>query len=137
MALLPLDCSQAGTNGLITRMYPLDRQGWLPLPFFASFWSGEIQGILEQVATLAVLGGYPGSLLFGYFVSSSAPVYWPGVSFTLAAIYSALAATVFYILIFQQSDGIDTFPRSPRSSDSDRDLLPSSAGPLSPPQSPP
>jgi hypothetical protein len=88
---------------------------------------------LEQIATLAVLGGYPGSLLFGYFVSSSAPIYWPGVSFTLAALYSSLAALLFFYAIFLRSDGVDRFPLSLSSgSDSDsseKDLLSSTPSP--------
>ena len=74
------------------------------------YLSGEIQGVLEQIATLAVLGGYPGSLLFGYFVSSSAPVYWPGAPFSLAALYSFLGGLFFYIYIYLNSDGVDTYP---------------------------
>lgn len=126
MALLPFDCSHAGTNGLITRMYPLHRQGSLPPLPSPLTPSGEIQGILEQIATLAVLGGYPGSLLFGYFVSSSAPIYWPGVSFTLAAIYSSLAALLFFYAIFLRSDGVNRFPL-PCETSSDEDPLTSSA----------
>ena len=125
MALLPFDCSHAGTNGLITRMYPPHRQGPLFRPPSPLTAPGEIQGILEQIATLAVLGGYPGSLLFGYFVSSSAPIYWPGVSFTLAAVYSTLAALLFFHAIFLRSDGVNQFPLSSESS-SDEDPLTSS-----------
>jgi hypothetical protein len=86
-----------------------------------------------------VLGGYPGSLLFGYFVSSSAPIYWPGVSFTLAALYSSIAALLFYFLIFLQSDGVDLFPISSLtasdSDSSDKDLL-STSKPSHPAHSP-
>lgn len=69
-----------------------------------------MQGVLEQVATLAVLGGYPGSILFGAFVSDSAPVYWPGAAYALAAVFSLSAASVFYVQIFKLSDGVDKFP---------------------------
>jgi hypothetical protein len=124
MALLPFDCSHAGTNGLITRMYSLDRQGLVILSYFPSLAIGEIQGILEQISTLAVIGGYPGSVLFGYFVSSESPVYWPGIPFTLAALYSSLAAVIFYYFIFRHSDGVDEFPLSSvESSESDKELL--------------
>jgi len=106
MLFLPLDCSHAGTNGLITRMYPHDRQG-------------EVQGVLEQIATLAVLGGYPGSLLFGYFVRGSAPVYWPGASFALASLYSLVAAGIFYRYVYVNSDRVDKFPVASNSESSD------------------
>lgn len=73
------------------------------------------------------MGGYPGSLLFGYFVSSSAPIYWPGVSFSLAALYSLLGSLLYYIHIYLNSDGVDVFPlpkdEDNHSNDSDKELL--------------
>ena len=128
MAMLPLDCSHAGTNGLLTRMYPHDRQGThtpadvivytdkmgvYPSLFSVSLCvlsAGEVQGVLEQIATLAVIGGYPGSLLFGYFVDDDAPFFWPGAAYSLAAAYSLVAAALFYWHIYQQSDGVNVFP---------------------------
>lgn len=71
---------------------------------------GELQGVLEQIATLAVIGGYPGSLLFGFFVSDGAPFFWPGASFALAAVYSLAAAAIFYNYIFNESNGFDEYP---------------------------
>ncbi|CAE7692457.1 unnamed protein product, partial [Symbiodinium microadriaticum] len=70
----------------------------------------EVQGVLEQIATLAVIGGYPGSLLFGYFVDADAPFFWPGAAYALAAMYSLLAAALFYWHVFKNSDGFDRFP---------------------------
>lgn len=72
--------------------------------------TGEVQGVLEQIATLAVLGGYPGSILFGVFVSDDAPVYWPGAAYVLAALFSLSAAAIFYVHVYKLSDKVDKFP---------------------------
>jgi len=106
MVLLPFDPSHAGINGMLSRLYDANRHG-------------EVQGVIEQLATLGVIGGYPGTLMFGYFVGSSAPFYWPGASFVCAAIYSSLAAGIFYSHIYKQSDGKHLYPR-PQTDDSTR-----------------
>lgn len=98
MVLLPFDPSHAGINGMLSRLYEDSRHG-------------EVQGVIEQLATLGVVGGYPGTLMFGYFVSSDAPFYWPGASFACAAIYSSAAAILFYFKIYKNSDGVHIFPR--------------------------
>lgn len=90
LVLLPLDSSHAALNGLITRLFPITRKG-------------EVQGVLEQITTLSVLLGYPGTLLFSYFVSSHSPYYWPGPQFALAAFYSCLSLSVYcYNVIFNK-----------------------------------
>lgn len=90
LILLPLDSSHAALNGLITRLFPITRKG-------------EVQGVLEQLTTLSVLLGYPGTLLFSYFVSSHTHYYWPGPQFALAAFYSGLSLSVYcYNVIFNK-----------------------------------
>lgn len=65
-------------------------------------YSGEVQGVIEQLATLGVIGGYPGTLMFGYFISSDAAFFWPGASFFCAAVYASFAAGIFYVHIYKQ-----------------------------------
>jgi hypothetical protein len=72
---------------------------------------GEVQGVLEQIATLAVIGGYPGSLLFGFFISENAPFHWPGAAYALATLYSLSAALLFYYHVYRNSDGVSAYPR--------------------------
>ncbi len=60
---------------------------------------GEVQGLLEQLATLAVIGGYPGSILFGFFLKQSPP--WTGPQFVLALAYSLIAAFLIRISVMQ------------------------------------
>ena len=58
--------------------------------------------MIEQLSTLAVVGGYPGTLLFGYFISSNAIFYWPGAPYLCAAFYASMAAWIFNSQIYPQ-----------------------------------
>lgn len=116
MLLLPLDPSHAGINGMLSKLYPQDRHGtvrqknvdWRMYHVYGHltlFFTGEVQGVIEQLSTLGVLGGYPGTLLFSYFVSSDAPFFWPGAAFACSAAYAGMAAGVFYVFIYSHVSG--------------------------------
>ena len=112
LLILPFDCSHAGVNGLITRLYPINRQGIsgsVVLLLF-SHDAGEVQGVLEQLGTLAVLGGYPGTLLFTYFVGDSSPVYWSGPQFALSAFYSCVAVMIYVVYALSENGRAKILP---------------------------
>lgn len=98
MLLLPFDPSHAGINGMLSQLYDESRHG-------------EVQGVIEQLSTLGVVGGYPGTLMFGYFISSSAPFYWPGAPYFCAAVYASIAAWIFHTYIYKESDGKHLYPK--------------------------
>lgn len=59
---------------------------------------GELQGIIASVASIgAIIGPLLITQSFTYFTSPSAPVYFPGIAFTIAAVLSITALIIFAI----------------------------------------
>lgn len=58
---------------------------------------GELQGALGSMASLAAVISPPVmTQVFGYFTSDTAPVYFPGSSFALAALLTVFSGFMFY-----------------------------------------
>lgn len=74
-------------QSILTSQYANDRQG-------------EVSGVISQVGQLSIIPGYPIALLFSYTQSSSALIYWPGVSYGLVSRLNYLVAfnsTILYL----------------------------------------
>ncbi|MCZ6831446.1 MAG: TCR/Tet family MFS transporter [Gammaproteobacteria bacterium] len=75
---------------------------------------GELQGALGSVASLAAIISPPlMTQLFGYFTSATAPVYFPGASYLLAAVLC-----VFSLVLFVPQLRMATAVKDPRDGDS-------------------
>ena len=67
---------------------------------------GELQGVLTSVGAVAtIIAPLAMTFVFGYFISTAAPVYFPGAPFLLAGILDAIGF-ILIILIWRRKDAI-------------------------------
>ena len=63
---------------------------------------GELQGALSSITSLtSIIGPVLMTQLFARFTGQSAPLYFPGISFVVAAILTGLCLLIFSVVVMR------------------------------------